>query len=77
MIQTDFSAGYQNIQGLHNENLCKMNEMMDDLSCNSNFGGNMGCKCEHEIEDSFVEFVPPQKHLGLKRGVTLVVVSYY
>lgn len=69
MMQNYFSVGFQNIQGLHHGNTCKMTDILHDLTNDIEIlAETWGCKCEHDIEGYFAEYVNPQKHMGVKKG---------
>ena len=78
MMQNHFSVGFQNIQGLHHGNTCKMTDIMCDLTNDIEIlAETWGCKCEHDFEGYFAEYVYPQKHMGSRKGATLEVLSFY
>ena len=64
-----FSVGCRNIKGLHDDSVCKINEIKRDLSDDIEIlVETWGCKCKLEFEDYFLEYVSPQKHMGVKKG---------
>ena len=65
----EFSVGFRNIKGLHDDSVCKINEIKRDLSDDIEIlVETWGCKCKLEFEDYFLEYVSPQKHMGVKKG---------
>ena len=63
------SVGFQNIQGFHDKNGCKMQEISKELTNDIEiFVGIWGCKCDLEFEDYSIHRVDPQKHQGVGKG---------
>ena len=69
MVQNGFSVGFRNMQGMHNSNVCKMNEIVQELSNDIEIlAETWGCKCGLTFENYFHEYVALQKRMGIKKG---------
>ena len=65
-----FKIGYQNIQGLHNKEGCKLKEcdanLFNDIEI---LGETWGCKCEKIFSEyEVLARSEPQKHQGVTKG---------
>ena len=70
MVQNGFSVGFRNMQGMHNSNVCKINEIVQELSNDIEIlAETCGCKCELNFENYFLEYVAPQNRMGIKKGL--------
>ena len=65
----DFSVGFQNIHGLHDNLGCKAKRLEDGLRNDIEIWCEVwGCECELNFENYLIEIVEPQKHMGVKKG---------
>ena len=63
------SIGFHNIQGLHEKNVCKINEIKEEQSNDIEiFVETWGCNCELKFEDYTSDYVSPHKRVGVKKG---------
>ena len=54
---------------MHDEGVCKINEIKCDLSDDIEIlVETWGCKRKLDFQDYFLEYVSPQKHLGVRKG---------
>ena len=64
-----FTVAFQNIGGMHDVIGCKADEISRNLSSDIEIIAEVwGCNCELHFEDYTPFHVPPQKHLGVKKG---------
>ena len=70
MVDTNtFSVGFHNIQGMHDNNTCKINEITEELSNDIEIlAETWGCKCELNFENYTFDHVTSQKRAGIKKG---------
>ena len=65
----NFSVGYQNIHGLHDNLGCKAKRLEKDLKHDIEIWSEVwGCDCTLNFEDYTSKIIEPQKHIGIKKG---------
>ena len=66
----NLTIGYQNIQGLHNQNGCKLTHLTQNLKDDIEiWSETWACKCEISAEGyEVLAKVEPHKKLGVKKG---------
>ena len=69
-IKHNFTVGYNNIQGLHDKNGCKIPEITKDLTNDIEIlSETWGCNCEKNFAGySIIAQQEPVKHAGVKKG---------
>ena len=68
-IIENFSVGYQNIHGLHDQLGCKAERLENELKHDIEILSEVwGCNCILTFENYKFDIIEPQKHVGVKKG---------
>ena len=70
LIEHNFSCGYNNVQGLHDKNGCKIPEITKDFTNDIEIiSETWGCNCEKHFPGyTIIAEQEPVKHAGVKKG---------
>ena len=70
LIEYNFSCGYNNVQGLHDKNGCKIPEITKDFTNDIEIiSETWGCNCEKHFPGyTIIAEQEPVKHAGVKKG---------